>query len=243
MTEKLQGKAALVTGASRGIGLAMVKKLAEEGTYLAMACRMVTDELAKVYTEMCERGQRACILTGDLTEEEAPGELVKQAAEKLGKLDILINNAGIAVPAPVKDTGAALWNLHMNLNARAPFLMCQHAIPYLKKSDHATIINISSVVGIKGYVNQCAYTASKHALMGMSKVLAQEVAHDGIRVHTLCPGGVETDMVTKMRPDIETSNLIRPEEIAEIAMFLLLHRGNAVMDDLHIRRASNEPWF
>jgi NAD(P)-dependent dehydrogenase (short-subunit alcohol dehydrogenase family) len=79
--------------------------------------------------------------------------------------------------------------------------------------------------------------------MGMTKVLAQEVANDGIRVHSICPGGVETDMVTKTRPDLDRSVLIKPEEVAEVIMFLLKNRGNAMIDDIHIRRISNDPWF
>ena len=130
----------------------------------------------------------------------------------------------------------------MAVNARAPFLLSKEAIPYLKRSDMATIINISSVVGVKGYINQGAYTASKHALMGLTKVLAQEVFQDGIRVHVISPGGVATSMVELTRPDIDPSTLISPEEIAEIVLFLLTHRGNAVIDEINVRRSANPPW-
>ena len=130
----------------------------------------------------------------------------------------------------------------MAVNARAPFLFCREAIPYLRKSDIPTIINISSVVGVKGYVNQGAYTASKHALMGMTKVLAQELHKDGIRVHVISPGGVATDMVTKTRPDLDISELVTPDEIADIVIFLLINRGNAVIDEINVRRHSNSPW-
>jgi 3-oxoacyl-[acyl-carrier protein] reductase len=130
----------------------------------------------------------------------------------------------------------------MAVNARAPFLLSKEAISYLKRSDIATIINISSVVGIKGYVNQGAYTASKHALMGFTKVLAQEVFQDGIRVHIISPGGVATGMVELTRPDIDPSTLISPEEIAEIVLFLLTHRGNAVIDEINVRRSATPPW-
>jgi len=128
------------------------------------------------------------------------------------------------------------------VNARAPFLLCREAVPYLKNSDIATIINISSLVGIKGYINQGAYTASKHALMGFTKVLAQEVHQDGIRVHIISPGVIDTEMETMTESDIDPFDLMSPDEIAEIVLFLLTHRGNAVMDEINIRRASNLPW-
>jgi NAD(P)-dependent dehydrogenase (short-subunit alcohol dehydrogenase family) len=99
------------------------------------------------------------------------------------------------------------------------------------------------VIGVKGYIHQGAYTASKHALMGMSKVLAQEVQADNIRVHTILPGGVATEMIEQMRPDLKKSDLMAPEDIAEIILFLLTHRSKAVIDDIHVRRASSVPWF
>jgi 3-oxoacyl-[acyl-carrier protein] reductase len=103
-------------------------------------------------------------------------------------------------------------------------------------------VNIASVVAVKGYVNQGAYTASKHALLGFTKVLARELHREGIRVHVISPGGVATDLIPSMRPDIPPETLIQPEEIAEIVWFLLSHRGNAVIDEVNVRRISNEPW-
>ena len=103
-------------------------------------------------------------------------------------------------------------------------------------------MNVSSVVGYKGYVNQGAYTASKHALAGFTKVLAQEVLADGIRVHLVSPGGVDTGLATQMRPDLDRSGLTSPEEIAEAILFLLLLEGNAVVDELNIRRPGKSPW-
>jgi NAD(P)-dependent dehydrogenase (short-subunit alcohol dehydrogenase family) len=113
----------------------------------------------------------------------------------------------------------------------------------LRKSDSAHIVNIASVVGIKGYPLQSAYTASKHALRGMTMSLAEELRGSNIRVHLLCPGGVNTDMVDRVRPDIAKDELIKPHEIAELVLYLVTHKGNAVMDELRIRRATSPPWF
>jgi 3-oxoacyl-[acyl-carrier protein] reductase len=130
----------------------------------------------------------------------------------------------------------------MAINARGPFLLCREAIPYLKQQDQAFIINITSVVGVKGYTNQAAYSASKHAVMGMTKALAKEVQSDGIRVHAICPGGVDTQLGGQARPDLERSVLIQPEEIADIVLFLVTRQDNAVMDEIHVRRATSTPW-
>ena len=113
----------------------------------------------------------------------------------------------------------------------------------LRKSPSACIINIASVVGVKGYPLQSAYTSSKHALRGMTISLAEELRDSNVRVHLLCPGGVDTDMVGNIRPDIKREDLIGPDEIAEMVLYLVTHRGNAVIDELHIRRAAAAPWF
>jgi NAD(P)-dependent dehydrogenase (short-subunit alcohol dehydrogenase family) len=158
-------------------------------------------------------------------------------------MDILVNNAGIAINRTLQETSCEEWDRMMNINARAPFLLCKAALPHLKQSGRGTIIQIVSVVGVKGYVDQGAYSASKHALMGMSKVLAQEVQSDNVRVHTILPGGVATEMISSVRPDLDPAYLMQPKEIAEIVMFLLTHQGNAVIDSINVRRAASTPWF
>ncbi|MDD3839018.1 MAG: SDR family NAD(P)-dependent oxidoreductase [Clostridia bacterium] len=239
----MKGNVALVTGASRGIGRVLAMRLAEKGVNLMLVSRSAQD-LETVKSHVEQQGIRAVIKAADLADADIPSQIIARCIEDFGRLDYLINNAGIAIPKPLCETTVQEWDMHMELNARAPFLLCKQAVPYLQCSKDATIINISSVVGVKGYVNQAAYTASKHALMGMSNVLAQEVQDLGIRVHTICPGGVATDMVIKMRPDLDVSGLISPDEIADIVLFLLNHRhSNAVIDDIHVRRANNKPWF
>jgi len=179
-----------------------------------------------------------------VTAERDVKRLVRTVVERFGRLDIVINNAGIGVFGPLEKTTTEDWDRVMAVNARGPFMLCREAIPYLKQNrDTAWIINVSSVVGVKGYVNQAAYTASKHALMGMTKVLAHEVKQYGIRVHAICPGGVDTGLVANARPDLDRSILMKPEEIAEIVLFLLTRRGNAVLDQVNVRRATSEPWF
>ena len=121
--------------------------------------------------------------------------------------------------------------------------MIQSMLPLLKKSDAATIINIASVVAHSGYPLQSIYTASKHALLGMTKSLAAEYYQENIRVHAISPGGVYTDMVKISRPDLTSEGMIMPEEIADIVHFLLVNRGNAVIDEICVHRLNKEPFL
>ncbi|MGC8971377.1 MAG: SDR family NAD(P)-dependent oxidoreductase [bacterium] len=241
MKHKLIGRVALITGASRGIGRAIALLLGQNGVNLAVNARS-EGALFLLKEELSSYGVDVLVCPGDLQDPLTPSLIIKKVIDYFGKLDILINNAGLALAKPLSETTLEEWDMLMAVNARAPFLLSKEAIPYLKRSDMATIINISSVVGVKGYINQGAYTASKHALMGLTKVLAQEVFQDGIRVHVISPGGVATSMVELTRPDIDPSTLISPEEIAEIVLFLLTHRGNAVIDEINVRRSANPPW-
>ena len=241
-TSSLQGKVALITGASRGIGKAITMALASEGVVIAATAR-AEEKLRDVRQTIETAGGKACTIVADLADPSSPKSIIDQTIAQCGRLDILINNAGIVTQGPLLEASLEEWDRLMAVNARAPFLLCKEAVPHLKAAGEGTIIQIVSVVGVKAYVNQGIYTASKHAFMGMSKVLAQEVQADNIRVHTILPGGVATDMVGQVRPDLNLSELMSPEDIADIVMFLVTHRCNAVVDDIHVRRASSAPWF
>jgi len=238
--KQLLGKAALITGASGGIGRALAIKLAEAGANLALSGR---DE-AKL-SEICALartfGAEAVMLPGDLNATGQPAECVRRAAEAYGRLDILINNAGVVLAKPFESITPEEYDRVMATNVRAPFLLCQAALPYLRKTRGA-ILNIGSVVSHKGYPLQSAYAASKHALLGLTKALANEVYRDGVRVHMISPGGVYTDMVRMARPDLSPDGLILPEEIARIAAFLLESPGNAIIDEIEVHRPGKEPF-
>ncbi|MBN2315144.1 MAG: SDR family oxidoreductase [Sedimentisphaerales bacterium] len=242
MTERLKGKVAIVTGASRGIGRAVSLSLAKEAATVVLAARSVHD-LEKTAKETIQAGGKAKIVVTELTEEDSIKNLVKVTDKTFGRLDILVNNAGITHSAKLEETKTEDWERCLWVNARAPFILCREALSLLRKSQPAYIINISSVVGVKGYPMQSAYTASKHALRGMSISLAEELKGSSVRVHVLCPGGVDTELVEKVRPDINKEDLIDSNEIAELVLYLVTHKGNAVIDELHIRRATSTPWF
>jgi NAD(P)-dependent dehydrogenase (short-subunit alcohol dehydrogenase family) len=244
--KRLTGKVALITGASRGIGKAICLALAKEAATIVLAARSI-QKLQEAAEQITSLGGKAHIVVTELTEEESIKNLVKETGEKFGRLDILVNNAGVTHSAKLEQTKTEDWQRCIQVNARAPFILCREALPLLRKSKAAYIINIASVVGVKGYPLQSAYTASKHALRGMSIALAEELSQEpngsNIRVHLLCPGGVDTEMVQRVRPDIKKDELIKPDEIAELVLYLVTHKGNAVIDELHIRRAASSPWF
>jgi len=242
MTKQLASKVAIVTGASRGIGRAISVALAQEAATVVLAARSI-GKLQETADKVTEAGGKAEIVVTELTEEESIKNLIETTGEKFNQLDILVNNAGVTHSAKLEQTTTEDWERCMQVNARAPFILCREALPLLKKSEAGYIINIASVVGVKGYRLQSAYTSSKHALRGMTISLAEELKGSNIRVHLLCPGGVDTELVQKVRPDIKKDELMQPEEIAELVLYLVTHKGNAVIDELHIRRATSTPWF
>jgi len=246
MPKRLVEKVAIVTGASRGIGRAISIALAKEAATVVLAARSI-GKLQETAQQVTEAGGKAEIVTTNLAEEESIKNLVKITDEKFSRLNILVNNAGVTHSSKLQETKTEDWDRCFRVNARGPFILCREALPLLKKAEAAYIVNIASVVGVKGYPLQSAYTASKHALRGMTISLAEELSKEpdssNIRVHLLCPGGVDTELVQKVRPDIEKEDLMQPEEIAELVVYLVTHKGNAVIDELHIRRAASSPWF
>jgi len=237
----LENRVAIVTGASRGIGRAIALSLAEHGCSVMLAARSET-ELNAVRKEIETAGGKVACAVCDMGDEASVIALVADTLRAFGHLDVVINNAGFGVYGSMEHSETSDWDAMMAVNARGPYILCREAIPHLREHPISHIINIGSVVSIKGYAEQAIYSASKHALHGMSKALAREVQSDNIRVHAICPGGVDTELVAKSRPDLDRSILMRPEEIADITLFLVTRKGNAVIDEISVRRATSTPW-
>ncbi len=242
MQKKLDDQIALVTGAGRGLGRSIAVALASENATVIIIARTMS-QLKETAQQVELAGGKVHFVVADLREEESIKNLIRTTEKKFGKLDILVNNAGITLSAKLEDTDTADWDSVFRVNSRAPFILCKEALPLLSKSNAACIVNIGSVVSVKCYAMQSAYTASKHALRGMTQALAEELRDTNIRVHLLCPGGIDTDMISNIRPDIKKEDLMQTKEIAELVLYLVTHKGNAVIDELHIRRAASPPWF
>ncbi len=239
----MKGLNAIVTGAGGGIGRAIAIALANEGVNVILFGGRNVEKLEETANLVRNMGVKATIVPFELTDDKLLQDGINQVLEQVGSVDILINNAGVAHNASVEQTDIQVFDKIMNINARVPYILTQKLLPVLRNSKRASIINIASVVAHAGYPNQSAYTASKHALLGFTKALASEVYKDGIRVHAISPGGVYTDMIKISRPDLTSDGMIVPQDIADIVMFLLKNRGNAVVDEIIVHRLTKEPFL
>ena len=206
---RLTGKVALVTGGGRGIGRAIALALAHEGADVAIAD---ADRLAsaanqygsasvggveaaqKTAREIEALGRRALVIEADVSVREQVERMVQETAQKLGKLDVLVCNAGVVHLCPVESMADEEFDLTMAVNVKGVFLCCRAALPHLKKQPGSCIINIASVAGKDGNAGMAHYSASKFAVVGFTNSLAKEVARHGIRVNAICPGIVRTQM-------------------------------------------------
>ena len=232
----LTGKTALVTGGGGGIGREIAAQLKAAGANVAICGRNVEKLEAAAHAI-----GGALTLPGDLLDDTYVQSCVDRTVETFGGLDILINNAGVALSKPFAETAIEDFDRVMATNVRAPFLLIRRALPQLRKA-RGRVINIASVVAHKGYPLQSAYAASKHALLGLSKSLANELYEDGVRVHVISPGGVYTDMAKVARPDLSPDGLISAAEVADAVMFLLSLDKNAVIDEICLHRQGKAPF-
>ena len=190
-----KGKTALVTGASRGIGRALAKGLAEAGFDVA-----VTDlpsqaaELAVTKAEIEAAGRKAYVYTMDVSKKreiEAMGQALLAAA---GRIDVLVNNAGILKPSLLQDLDETSWDAHFDINAKGVLMMCQAVLPHMRARRSGRVINIASIAGRQGVPTQGHYAATKSVVITLTRVLAQEVGMDGVTVNAICPGIILTEM-------------------------------------------------
>ena len=234
------GKLALVTGAGRGIGRSIAESLAQAGAHVILAAR-TADQLQSLAREITARGQKATAIATDIADESSVRQLFARIV-RIAPLDILINCAGIGRFGPLKDFSTEDFDTVLAVNLRGTFLCCREAMSVMAARKAGFIINISSVVGIKGYPDQAAYTASKHGVVGLTKSLAVEAQQHNIRVSLILPGGVDTDLVAQARPDLDRSVLMQPEDIAQAVMYLLSLSDRAHVDQIYIRRRSSSPF-
>ncbi|PYO02092.1 MAG: hypothetical protein DMD91_05495 [Candidatus Rokuibacteriota bacterium] len=187
-------RVALVTGGGRGIGRAIAEALAAEGLAVAVAARTVR-EVEETAAAIRQPGIRALALELDVTEPDAIARAVADVTKSLGAVDVLVNNAGMAEAAPLARTELALWQRHLSVNVTGPFLLTRQVLPGMLERGWGRVINIASLAGLMGAPYVSAYTASKHALVGLTRALAAEVGAKGVTVNAICPGYVATDMV------------------------------------------------
>lgn len=219
----------LVTGSSRGIGAGIARRFAAEGHRVAIHYREREAEAHSLYKELLEAGCSVMLVCGDITDEAQAGEIVSRVREKFGFIDVLVNNAGIALPTQlVTDTTLADWRRVMDTNVTGMFLITNAVLPEMVSHKRGAIVNLSSMWGVTGGSCEVAYSASKAAVIGYTKSLAKEVAPSGIRVNCIAPGFILTDMTRCFSEDTiagicEETPLLRagtPADVAGAAVFL-----------------------
>ena len=224
---KLDGKVALVTGSSRGIGAAIAVRLGSDGARVVVNYARSPDAAAAVVRKIEAAGGKAKAVKADLSDPAQVGPLFEEAAKAFGRLDILVNNAGVADPAPLDQIDAAHIDRLFNLNVRGLLLACREAARRFGE-EGGTIINVSSVVPRMAIPGLSAYTATKGAVDAITRVLAAELGPRKITVNAVCPGLTDTDLVADYSPEQRADfskrtplgRLGKPEDIADVVAFL-----------------------
>ncbi|MDB5057705.1 MAG: family oxidoreductase [Chloroflexi bacterium] len=216
MGTKLAGKVALITGASAGIGHASALALAGEGAQLVLTARR-QERLSELAAQVRAAGGEATLVAGDAREEDTARRAVAAAKESFGRLDILINNAGMGNYKNLVDTSAEDYDELMDTNVRSTFLFSRHAAPGMIEQGSGTILMISSMAGIYGFAGEAVYCMTKFAQVGFAQALDKELRPHGIKVGVICPGGVKTEFGLGKGRTVESvaaSDMLEPEDVA-----------------------------
>ncbi|KNF08775.1 3-oxoacyl-[acyl-carrier-protein] reductase FabG [Gottschalkia purinilytica] len=224
----LQGKVALVTGGSRGLGRAIAIKLAELGADIVINYSSSEDQALKVKEEIENLGRRALVIKADISNIEEASNLVSESLNEFSKIDILVNNAGITKDNLLLRMTENEWDDVININLKGTFNVTKSLIRSMIKQRDCSIINVASIVGVSGNAGQCNYSASKAGVIGFTKSLAKEVAKKNVRVNAIAPGFIETDMTGKLSDkiideylkSIPLGKLGEPEDVANAVAFL-----------------------
>jgi NADP-dependent 3-hydroxy acid dehydrogenase YdfG len=233
----LAGKTALVTGASAGIGWATAIALARQGANLVVTARR-EERLRQLCAEIEALGGRAVFYAGDAAEEATARQSVALAVATFGHLDIVINNAGAGNYKNLIDTSVEEYDSLMDANMKSGFLFSRYAAPLLIEQKSGTILFISSVAGLQGIAGEAVYCASKFAQVGFAQSLDAELRQHGIKVGTICPGGVKSEFgLGRGRTEeyIRNSHMMEPQEVAEAIVFACLQPPNVRIPQMTVR--------
>jgi 2-dehydro-3-deoxy-D-gluconate 5-dehydrogenase len=232
---RIDGKVALVTGGTKGIGRAIARALAEAGADVAVVSRQGDPEIEKAIRTT---GKRYLHYQADLTKRNETKAVIPAIFEKMGQLDILVNNAGICPRAPALDFSEVDWDATLEINLTANFILSQRAARLMIQKKEGKIINVASILAFQGGINIPAYTASKHGLAGLTKAFSNAWAGEGINVNAIAPGYIATEFTKPLQEDKERNTSIQkripagrwgvPNDIAGMAVFLASSASNFI---------------
>lgn len=228
---KFENKVVLITGGASGIGAATAKLFARNGAAVVVADIAPTAETVQF---ILDAGGTAMGVEGDVSISSGAQQLVQQTIDRFGRIDVLINNAGIGTPAKTEDTSEEFWNKCFDVNVKSGFLCTKFALPHLR-AGHGVVLFTSSIAGLEGVTGLMAYCASKAAVINMARSMALEFAPDGVRVNVVCPGATDTPMLRGAAIPLDAfanklplKRLVLPEEIAEGFAFLASSAANSI---------------
>ncbi|MBI4832413.1 MAG: SDR family oxidoreductase [Candidatus Lindowbacteria bacterium] len=224
---KLKDKIAIVTGGGRGIGRAIALLCAEHGAKIVITAR-TAEQVAGVVNEIRAAGGEAIGVPCDVSVEADAKEMVEQTVNRFGGADILVNNAGITMSAPLVASDSEQWRRVIEINLLGTFYCSKAIAPILIEKGWGRIINMASRSGKMGHPFLTAYVASKHGVVGFTKALSEELAPFRITVNAICPGVVETDMIPDVIREQVGDKIIRPRQIADLALFLASDDSSAI---------------
>jgi NAD(P)-dependent dehydrogenase (short-subunit alcohol dehydrogenase family) len=235
-------RAALVTGGSSGIGLAIARMLGEQGYGLTVSARR-PEKLEDAVRSLTDEGFDAHAVPANMADEEGVKQVVAAHRDRFGRMDVLINNAGVGIGGPIAEHETKKLDIQLGVNLRGVYLTLRESIPMLREAgaEHrkALVVNTASIAGKFGQPWLGAYSATKHAVVGLSQAAHGELAGDGIQVTAFCPGFVATPMTDWVEGQVPKDEMIQPEDIAEAVRFLLATSPACFVPEIQFVRAGD----
>ena len=230
--DDLAGKIALITGASRGIGFAIARRLGRMGAHISI-CGRDQANLDQSASHLRNEGIETLAVPADVSRGDQVSTLVQKTREELGPIDILVNNAGTGLFGPFHEFGEADWNAVIDTNLKSVFLVCRAVAPEMIRRQTGHIINVSSLAGKNTFANGAIYCASKWGLMGLTGSMAEDLRGFGVRVSAICPGSVATEF--SGQGGKSSSKILQPDDVAHAVAALVTQTAGSFISEVHIR--------
>jgi len=234
---KLENKIAVITGAGKGIGRAAAELFLKEGANVVLNSRTKAD-LDLLVSENSSYKNKILTVPGDISEEAVIKNVIKQTVDNYKQVDILVNNAGFGIFDDFVNSATKDFDDMFNTNVRAVYILTRDFLPYMIQRKEGTIINIASIAGKNGVPGGAIYSATKHALMGLSRSIMFEVRKHGIRVIAICPGSVDTKFFRKTESELKNESMLTPDDIADTILYAATLPPNATVNEIEIRPAN-----